>query len=148
MDPPRSVQQSLYLAVPTMQEASRLKASDSHQGFNKDVEDKKMASKLESLKEQVWSIQGIEAYGSTNFSDLCFFPDLKLPPKYMRPQEGGVKEDADWLHNSWNQENGLSVEPCQKECKKRYPGGTAMEKADLLCSKWQEYVQDSIIQSH
>lgn len=86
MDPPGPVQQPLYVAVPTTQEASRLEASDSHQGFKKDVEDKKMASKLESLEEQMRSIQGIDAYGSTNFSDLCFFPDLKLPPKYKSPE--------------------------------------------------------------
>lgn len=32
------------------------------------------------------TIQGIDAYGSTSFSDLCFFPNLKLPYKFKTPE--------------------------------------------------------------
>lgn len=49
------------------------------------VEDSKVASKLESPEEKLRTLQGIDSYGSTSFSDLCFFPDLKLPPKFQTP---------------------------------------------------------------
>ncbi|GFS28319.1 hypothetical protein Acr_00g0001140 [Actinidia rufa] len=48
-------------------------------------DDKKVTNKLESLEEKIRGLQGIDAYGSVNFSDLCFFSDLKLPPKYKTP---------------------------------------------------------------
>lgn len=49
------------------------------------VEDSKVASKLESPEEKLRTLRGIDSYGSTGFSDLCFFPDLKLPPKFQTP---------------------------------------------------------------
>ncbi|KAK2982184.1 hypothetical protein RJ640_009436 [Escallonia rubra] len=55
----------------------------------------------------------------------------------------GFDEAVKWLHDYWNQENGdLSLRPFQQERKRRYLNRTAMEKAALLCSKWQEYIQD------
>lgn len=48
-------------------------------------DDKKVTNKQESLEEKIRGLQGIDAYGSVNLSDLCFFSDLKLPSKYKTP---------------------------------------------------------------
>lgn len=51
-----------------------------------EVENKKVATKLESLEEKIRGLQGIDAYGNVDFSSLCFFPDMKPLPKYKTPE--------------------------------------------------------------
>ena len=41
--------------------------------------------RLKNLEETLKAIQGSTAYIPTGFSDLCFFPDLKFPPKFKIP---------------------------------------------------------------
>lgn len=48
--------------------------------------DTKMLSKMEHLKKKLKALQGIGAYGTVDMGDLCFFPNLVIPPKF-NPRE-------------------------------------------------------------
>jgi hypothetical protein len=41
--------------------------------------------KMQQMEETLRAIQGTNAYNSTSFSDLCFFPEMQLPPKFRIP---------------------------------------------------------------
>lgn len=44
-----------------------------------------MNQKIQNLEKALKSLQGADAYGSTEFNKLCFFPDSQLPPKFKIP---------------------------------------------------------------
>ncbi|KAH7848754.1 hypothetical protein Vadar_007298 [Vaccinium darrowii] len=44
-----------------------------------------VTQKLQQLEDSLRAMQGPNAYASTNFSDLCFFPNQPLPPKFKIP---------------------------------------------------------------
>lgn len=41
--------------------------------------------KIDSLEKQIRQIKGADAMGSVNFTDLCIYLNLKLPPKFKMP---------------------------------------------------------------
>lgn len=73
--------------IPLRQSATHTVIPDVYETVHDSIKEKekKVANKLESLEGKVRSLQGIDAYGDTGFSSLCFFPNLKLPPKYKTP---------------------------------------------------------------
>lgn len=75
------MQNPLYVPIPAVPEGSRVEIGDDRQKSKKEAEDRKVASQLSSLEEKMIIMQGVDAYGSVSFADLCIFPDLKLPTK-------------------------------------------------------------------
>ena len=47
--------------------------------------DTAMARKLQNIEDALKTMQGPHAYVSTDYTDLCFVPDLKLPYKFKVP---------------------------------------------------------------
>lgn len=43
--------------------------------------ERKIASRLERLQEELRQVRGTYSYGGTYFDDLCLYPNAKLPPK-------------------------------------------------------------------
>lgn len=70
------MQNPLYVPIPAVPEGSRVEIGDDRQKSKKEAEDRKVASQLSSLEEKMIIMQGVDAYGSVSFADLCIFPDL------------------------------------------------------------------------
>lgn len=47
--------------------------------------EKETKDKIDSLEKQIRQIKGAEAMSSVNFTDLCIYPNLKLPQKFKMP---------------------------------------------------------------
>ena len=48
--------------------------------------ERKIASRLETLQEELRQVRGTYSYGGTHFDDLCLYPNAKLPPKFKCPE--------------------------------------------------------------
>lgn len=103
--PPRAVQTEAATSQVTgnvTNPASRIVVSTTTEipeAGKKDQREKetKIDSKIESIKEKVRGLQGIDTYG--NFANLCFFPNLKPPPKFRTPDF--VKSFEPYLRRHW-----------------------------------------------
>lgn len=71
--------------IPQQQEDAESQHEDAHPNSACKEEDSALAQKIQHLEEALRAMQGPNAYTPTSFSDLCFFPDLQLPPKFKMP---------------------------------------------------------------
>ena len=54
--------------------------------ISQSIEEVGAKQKLESLEERLRAIEGVDAYGAINTSDLCLVTDVVIPPKFKVPE--------------------------------------------------------------
>ncbi|GMY35649.1 factor of DNA methylation 5-like [Fagus crenata] len=131
--------QKLQLEIEQLR--GQLKVMECMGGENDKAVKKKMEEMEEELKEKVEQLEDVDTLNQT----------LIIKEREMNDQlQEARREMIAGLSKLLNGRTiigikrlgEISVKPFQKECKKRYPADGALEKSAILCSKWQEYIQN------
>ncbi|KAK9274866.1 hypothetical protein L1049_022120 [Liquidambar formosana] len=131
--------QKLQLEIEELR--GKLKVMEYMGGENDTGLQKKMESMEEELKEKVEELEDLEALNLTLIVKERESNDqLEAARREMIAGLTGLLSGCTTI--GIKRLGELSVKPFQKACKKKYPVKKALEKSALLCSKWQEYIQD------